>query len=107
MKLAGVRPAARYVVFRCADQIGGTPYYESIDMVDAFHPQTIMALFMNGQPLDIGHGAPTRLRVERQLGYKHAKYVMAIDAVPSLTRIGGGKGGYWEDNVDYDWYAGI
>ena len=48
-----------------------------------------------------------RLRVERQLGYKHAKYVMKVDALASLDGIGKGKGGYWEDNVDYDWYAGI
>jgi DMSO/TMAO reductase YedYZ molybdopterin-dependent catalytic subunit len=107
LKLAGVASAARYVVFHCADQIGGNAYYESIDLVDAFHPQTILALFMNGRPLDIGHGAPARLRVERQLGYKQAKYVMGVEAVASLAGIGGGKGGYWEDNVDYDWYAGI
>jgi DMSO/TMAO reductase YedYZ molybdopterin-dependent catalytic subunit len=62
---------------------------------------------MNDQPLSIGHGAPVRLRVERQLGYKHAKYVMHIRAVPTLDGIGLGRGGYWEDRVDYDWYAGI
>lgn len=107
LKHAGVQPAARFVVFRCADLFDGANYYESIDLVDAFHPQTIMALAMNGQPLTVGHGAPVRLRVERQLGYKQAKYVMGIDAVASLAGIGLGKGGYWEDNVDYDWYAGI
>jgi DMSO/TMAO reductase YedYZ molybdopterin-dependent catalytic subunit len=107
LKAAGVRRDARYVVFRCADLIGGEPYYESIDMIDAFHPQTILAWGMNGAPLSVAHGAPVRLRVERQLGYKQAKYVMAIDAVSSLADIGKGKGGYWEDNVDYDWYAGI
>jgi DMSO/TMAO reductase YedYZ molybdopterin-dependent catalytic subunit len=107
LKAAGVRSAARYIVFRCADLFGGQPYYESIDLIDAFHPQTIVALELNGQALDIPHGAPARLRVERQLGYKHAKYLMAIDAVASLDGIGKGKGGYWEDNVDYDWYAGI
>jgi DMSO/TMAO reductase YedYZ molybdopterin-dependent catalytic subunit len=107
LKLAGVLPAARFVVFHCADQIGGHAYYESIDLVDAFHPQTILALAMNGRPLDIGHGAPARLRVERQLGYKQAKYVMGVEAVASLAGIGKGRGGYWEDNVDYDWYAGI
>ena len=48
-----------------------------------------------------------KLRVERQLGYKHAKYVQRIDAVANLDGIGKGRGGYWEDNVDYDWYAGI
>ena len=107
LKAAGLRQAARYIVFTCADLYGGAPYYESIDLVDAFHPQTILAWAMNGQPLDVPHGAPCRLRVERQLGYKHAKYLMRIDAVASLAGIGLGKGGYWEDRVDYDWYAGI
>jgi DMSO/TMAO reductase YedYZ molybdopterin-dependent catalytic subunit len=104
---AGMRRSARYVVFRCADRYGATPYYESIDLVDALHPQTIVALRLNGQPLDVGHGAPARLRVERQLGYKHAKYLMQVTAVDRLDRIGRGKGGYWEDYHDYDWYAGI
>lgn len=98
---------ARYIVFHCADQIGGAPYYESIDLVDAFHPQTILAWVMNGQSLSVGHGAPLRLRVERQLGYKQAKYVMRVQAVPTLAGLYGGKGGYWEDNVGYQWYAGI
>ncbi len=107
LKAAGMRPDARYIVFTCADLYRGTPYYESIDLVDAFHPQTILAWALNDRVLDVAHGAPVRLRVERQLGYKHAKYVMRIDAVASLAGIGKGKGGYWEDNVDYDWYAGI
>ncbi|MBB4154764.1 DMSO/TMAO reductase YedYZ molybdopterin-dependent catalytic subunit [Sphingomonas jinjuensis] len=107
LKAAGVWRSARYVVFRCFDLYGGQPYYESIDLVDAFHPQTILALAMNGRALDVAHGAPVRLRVERQLGYKHAKYVQSIEAVATLDGIGKGKGGYWEDNVDYDWYAGI
>ena len=107
LKAAGVRDAARYVVFTCADMYGGAPYYESIDMVDALHPQTILAWALNDRFLDTGHGAPLRLRVERQLGYKQAKYLMRIDAVASLAGIGKGRGGYWEDNVDYDWYAGI
>lgn len=104
---AGLRDAARYVVFTCADVYGGAPYYESIDLVDAFHPQTILAWAMNDRFLDVGHGAPLRLRVERQLGYKHAKYLMRVTAVDSLAHVGKGRGGYWEDNVDYDWYAGI
>ena len=100
-------PSARYVVFHCADpDEDGTPYYESIDFDDAFHPQTILAYEMNDQTLPIAHGAPVRLRVERQLGYKHAKYVMRIELVESLEPIGGGKGGYWEDQ-GYEWYAGI
>jgi DMSO/TMAO reductase YedYZ molybdopterin-dependent catalytic subunit len=107
LKAADLKTTARYIVFECADLLGGHPYYESIDLVDAFHPQTILAWAMNDQRLSIGHGAPVRLRVERQLGYKHAKYVMHIRAVPTLDGIGLGRGGYWEDRVDYDWYAGI
>ena len=107
LRAAGLRDTARYIVFRCADLYGGAPYYESIDLVDAFHPQTILAWAMNDRFLDVGHGAPLRLRVERQLGYKHAKYLMQVTAVDSLAGIGKGRGGYWEDNVDYDWWAGI
>ena len=104
---AGLRPEARYIVFHCADDFRGVPYYESIDLIDAFHPQTILAWAMNDRPLEIGHGAPLRLRVERQLGYKQAKFVMRIEAVASLAGIGLGKGGYWEDRAGYQWYAGI
>jgi DMSO/TMAO reductase YedYZ molybdopterin-dependent catalytic subunit len=104
---AGLRPEARFIVFRCADTFGSRPYYESIDLVDAFHPQTILAYGMNDRDLPVGHGAPLRLRVERQLGYKQAKYIMQIEAVASLASIEGGRGGYWEDAGFYDWYAGI
>jgi len=107
LAMAGLLPAARYVVFHCADRFGAAPYYESIDLVDAFHPQTILAWRMNGRPLPIGHGAPLRLRVERQLGYKQAKYVMRIEARESLAGLYGGKGGYWEDARGYQWYGGI
>src|SRR4029079_5228 len=103
---AGLRPEARYIVFRCADSLSGAPYYESIDLIDAFHPQTIVAHALNGAPLPVKNGAPLRMRIERQLGYKHAKYVNAIDAVASLDHIAAGKGGYWEDK-GYQWYAGI
>lgn len=102
----GLRPEARYIVFHCADANDGTPYYESFDLVDAFHPQTILAWNLNDQPLPIPNGAPLRLRVERQLGYKHAKYVQRIEAVADLTKIYGGKGGFWEDVAGYEWYAG-
>jgi len=107
LDMAGLLPAARYIVFHCADRFGTRPYYESIDLVDAFHPQTILAWRMNGQTLPLAHGAPLRLRVERQLGYKQAKYVMRIEARASLAGLYGGKGGYWEDKSDYAWYAGI
>ena len=81
-------------------------YYETIDMVDARHPQTILAYEMNDAILPVAHGAPLRLRLERQLGYKMAKYIMRIELVESFKDIGLGKGGYWEDR-GYDWYAGI
>lgn len=104
---AGLSTRAKYIVFHCADRFGSTPYYESIDLVDALHPQTILAWGMNNHLLPVQNGAPLRLRVERQLGYKQAKYVQRIEAVDSLAGIGGGKGGYWEDTSDYAWYAGI
>lgn len=107
LERAQLRPEARFIVFHCADDFGGTPYYESIDLVDAFHRQTILAYGMNGHDLPMGHGAPLRLRVERQLGYKHAKFVMRVEAVESFAEIGRGRGGYWEDRGNYDWYAGI
>ena len=104
---AGLSTRAKYIVFHCADRFGDKPYYESVDLIDAFHPQTIIAWGMNGHLLPVPNGAPLRLRVERQLGYKQAKYIERIQAVESLAGIYGGKGGYWEDNVDYEWYAGI
>lgn len=110
---AGPLPAARYVVFHCADpmdgsdlQAPGSTYYESIDLVEAVHPQTILAYALNDEALPVKNGAPLRLRVERQLGYKQAKYLMRIDVVARLEPIRGGKGGYWED-LGYEWYAGI
>ena len=100
-------PNARYAVFHCADvDDEGVSYYESIAVADCYHPQTILAYELNGEPLDVPHGAPLRLRFERQLGYKQAKYVMKVALVESLAGIGGGKGGYWEDQ-GYEWYAGI
>jgi len=116
LKRAGLKPEARYVVFHCMDNLEGEEgkggiqspgqYYESVDLVDAFHPQTIIAHRLNGQPLGVGHGAPARMRIERQLGYKHAKYLDRIEVVSSYAGISGGKGGYWEDR-GYEWYAGI
>ena len=107
LKAAGLRGQAKYIVFHCADDSGGRPYYESVDLYDAFHPQTILALLMNNKRLGIGHGAPIRLRVERHLGYKHAKFVMRVEARDRIDNLYDGKGGYWEDVSDYAWYAGI
>jgi DMSO/TMAO reductase YedYZ molybdopterin-dependent catalytic subunit len=107
--LEHVRPtaSARFVVFHCADTMSsGERYYESIDMEDAYHPQTMLAYELNDALLPVANGAPIRLRVERQLGYKHAKYVMRLELVESFAELGRGRGGYWEDR-GYEWYAGI
>jgi DMSO/TMAO reductase YedYZ molybdopterin-dependent catalytic subunit len=108
---AGVQAGARYVVFRCFDNIerglsGDVLYYESCDLIDARHPQTILAYGLNDETLPVANGAPLRVRIERQLGYKMAKYISAIEVVSSFADIEGGKGGYWEDR-GYEWYAGI
>ena len=107
--LARVQPtaAAKYVIFHCMDSDdSGVLYYESIDLIDAVHPQTLLAYELNDRPLPVDNGAPLRLRVENQLGYKHAKYIRRLELVASLEKIGQGKGGYWEDQ-GYEWYAGI
>lgn len=107
LALARPKPRARYVVFHCYDTMDdGQAYYESINLIAAVHPQTILAYNLNGQPLPIANGAPIRLRVERQLGYKQAKYLKGIVLVESFAGIAGGHGGYWEDQ-GYAWYAGI
>ena len=110
LALAKPKPNARYVVFHCADSYDKgatkTQYYESIDLIDAYHAQTILAYGLNDKPLPIANGAPLRLRVERQLGYKHAKFLTRLELVESYAPFGRGKGGYWEDR-GYQWYAGI
>ncbi|MEO9170808.1 MAG: molybdopterin-dependent oxidoreductase [Candidatus Baltobacteraceae bacterium] len=107
--LANVRPRsdARFVVFHCLDRDEqNTPYYESLDLHQAMHPQTLLALRLNDAPLDPDHGAPLRLRIPTQLGYKSAKWVGRIEVVGSFANIHAGGGGYWEDQ-GYEWYAGI
>jgi DMSO/TMAO reductase YedYZ molybdopterin-dependent catalytic subunit len=107
--LALVAPqlGARYVIFHCMDKSEeGAPYYESLDLHEAAHPQTLLSLDLNDKPLDVNHGAPVRLRIPTQLGYKSAKWVQRIEVASSFAKIQGGKGGYWEDN-GYEWYAGI
>lgn len=99
---------AKFVMFHCADSLPNddSRYYESIYLSEAYHPQSILAYEMNDQTLDIPHGAPLRVRLERKLGYKMAKYIVGIELVASMSGFGGGKGGYWEDH-GYQWHAGI
>ena len=116
------KPEARFVVFHCYDRYAtdystDTPdgnldasdspvFYGSIDMREARHPQTLLAYSFNGGELPVEHGAPVRLRVPRQLGYKNTKYIKSIELVSSFKAFGQGKGGYWEDQ-GYEWYGGI
>jgi len=109
LDLVQPKPQARFLVFHCADPMeddGSSPYYESIDLEDARHEQTLLAYELNDTVLPVPNGAPLRLRVERQLGYKQAKFIMRIELVESFAHIRGGKGGYWEDE-GYEWWAGI
>ena len=108
LDLARPKPGARHVVFHCFDDLSGdgSRYYESVDLLDAYHPQTIAAYSLNGAPVPIANGAPVRMRIERKLGYKQPKYVHTIEVVDGYAGFGGGRGGYWED-LGYDWYGGI
>ena len=101
LNLVGVSPRAKYVVFFAFDDL-----WESIDMDDAWHPQTLLAYGMNGESLPAPHGAPVRLRVPRQLGYKSLKYLSQITVVDSVKDIGQGLGSI-SPELGYSWYAGI
>ena len=104
LDIAGVQPPARYVVYRSIQP----PWWDSIDMADATHPQTILTVGMNGGELPVPFGGPARLRVPRQLGYKSIKYVTRLTLTDDLKQFGGGLGsgiGGTEDG--YAWYAGI
>ena len=105
LAMAQPQPNARYVIFRCFDKDeASTEYYESLDLHQAAHPQTLLALDLNGKPIDPDHGAPVRLRIPTQLGYKSAKWVRQIELAAAFPAQS--KGGYWEDQ-GYEWYAGI
>lgn len=101
LALVRIRPQARYVVFRCADG-----WWDSLDMLDALHPQTLITYGMNGGPLPVRHGAPVRLRVERQLGYKSLKFVTSIEVVEHIDQVEDGSGAM-VTGYGYSWYAGI
>jgi DMSO/TMAO reductase YedYZ molybdopterin-dependent catalytic subunit len=104
--MAQPKLTARYVIFSCFDKDeSGTEYYESLDLHQAAHPQTLLALDLNGKPIDPDHGAPVRLRIPTQLGYKSAKWVRKIELAAAFPTPDS-KGGYWEDQ-GYEWYGGI
>jgi DMSO/TMAO reductase YedYZ molybdopterin-dependent catalytic subunit len=105
--MAQPKPEARYVVFHCFDKDeDGTEYYESLSVHQAAHPQALLSLDLNDKPLDADHGAPVRLRVPTQVGYKSAKWVRRIELAAAFPNTLLAKGGYWEDQ-GYQWYAGI
>ncbi len=97
----GVRAQAKWVVVYPFDT-----FWDSIDMSDALHPQTTLAYAMNGQDLPTDHGAPLRLRIPRQLGYKSVKYLSHITLTDSLKHVGDGRGSA-QPGYGYSWFAGI
>jgi len=101
-------PAARFLIFRSYQlDLSGQPFYESVDISLARHPQTILADRMNGQPLPVPYGAPLRLRVETELGFKMVKWLRRVDFVADYRDLGAGQGGSREDNMYYEQAAGI
>lgn len=102
------KPESKYVVFHSLQSDDkGRAYYEVLDIEIAKHPQTLLAYEMNGSPVPVAHGAPLRLRVETQLGYKQVKWLKSIEFVSEYTSIGEGQGGYREDVMHYGIGAGI
>ena len=102
LNVAGALPQARYVVYRSIQP----DWWESIDMADALHPQTLLTFGMNGGELPVSFGGPLRLRVPRQLGYKNVKYITSLTITDSLKRLGKGLGSAAPEG-GYAWYAGI
>jgi DMSO/TMAO reductase YedYZ molybdopterin-dependent catalytic subunit len=98
----GVLPQARYVVYQSIE----SDWWESIDMADALHPQTLLTWGMNGGNLPVPFGGPLRLRVPRQLGYKSVKFVQHLTVTDSLKGFGKGLGSA-SPEAGYSWYAGI
>ncbi len=102
LKAAGILPPARYVVYFSTDR----DWWDSIDMADALHPQTLLTWAMNDGDLAVPFGGPLRLRVPRQLGYKSVKYITRLTAADSLKGFGKGLGSASPEG-GYAWYAGI
>jgi DMSO/TMAO reductase YedYZ molybdopterin-dependent catalytic subunit len=101
LSVAGVLPRARYVAYFAFDES-----WDSLDMPEALHPQTLLAYGMNGEEIPAPHGAPLRMKVPRQLGYKNVKYLSHITVSDSLKNIRNGQGSISPD-YGYSWYAGI
>ena len=93
LQSVGILPGARFVNFYSFDN-----WIDSIDLLDAFHPQTILAYGMNGRDLPVPHGAPVRLRVENQIGYKSMKYLQRIVVTDEFVDQG---------DSGWAWYTGI
>jgi DMSO/TMAO reductase YedYZ molybdopterin-dependent catalytic subunit len=102
LSTAGILPQARYVVYTSIQPW----WWDSVDMSDALHPQTLLTYGMNGAELPVGHGGPLRLRVPRQLGYKSVKYITRLTATDNLKAFGKGLGSAAPE-AGYSWYAGI
>lgn len=101
LNLVGILPQAKYLVMFALDK-----KFDSLDMLDAWHPQTLLAYAMNGQNLPTRHGAPIRMRVPRQLGFKSKKYLARLFATDDVKNIGSGQGSSSLDK-GYAWYGGI
>lgn len=102
LEKAGAPPQARYVVYRSFQP----EWWESIDMADALHPQTLLTYGMNGGDLPVGFGGPLRMRVARQIGYKSVKYITSLTVTDSLKAFGKGLGSAAPE-AGYAWYAGM
>src|SRR5580658_1502496 len=102
LDVVGILPQAKYVVYFSIDRY----WWDSVDMADALHPQTLIAYGMNGGELPVGHGGPLRLRVPRQLGYKNVKYLTRLTVTDDLKHFGQGLGSASPEG-GYAWYAGI
>ena len=102
LNLVGALPQARYIVYRSIQP----DWWDSIDMADALHPQTLLTLGMNGAELPVPFGGPLRLRVPRQLGYKNVKYITSLTVTDNLKHFGKGLGSSAPEG-GYAWYAGI
>jgi DMSO/TMAO reductase YedYZ molybdopterin-dependent catalytic subunit len=102
LDIVGAAPKARYAVYRSFQE----GWWDSMDMNDALHPQTVIAYGMNGGELPVGFGGPLRMRVSRQLGYKNVKYITRITLTDNLKQFGEGLGSAAPED-GYAWYAGI